>query len=126
MAIHLLTRRRLRRWARAHGDPGWLSGLSCFLTMNVFVLAEINDGQKDIASVAKVFGSMTRSSDLGTEIPVQWGLVGSACAGAMLFQYVHHRLGGDFWMRSLGLLPRAMAGLVLLSLSLVLSGLPWP
>ncbi|HNY32916.1 MAG TPA: MBOAT family O-acyltransferase [Fibrobacteria bacterium] len=126
MAVYLVTRRWTKKFSKSLGNPKWLEVCAVVLTMHLFVLAEIPDGENMVAPVLATFKGMVSSGNtMGGATPGQWVVALLACGGCMVFQIVHRRFGGDFWMRSFKPLPRIAIGVFLVGLGLLLSTLVW-
>jgi D-alanyl-lipoteichoic acid acyltransferase DltB (MBOAT superfamily) len=120
MFIYVVSRKRIRKWSKALGNPRWIAATAWFLTANIVVFSFIIDSDDCHCAT----GWMLKSVFVGPIWPamaagVAWGRILTACVVAMVLQIVPRYRGGDFWMTSLRPRHRLVLGIAWVAIILL-------
>jgi|GEM_PF-2419042 D-alanyl-lipoteichoic acid acyltransferase DltB (MBOAT superfamily) len=120
MFLYVVSRKRVRKWAKAMGNPRWIAVGAWFLTINIVVVSFMIDSDDCHCATT----GMLKSIFLGPIWPaiaagVDWTRILVTCALAMVLQAIPHFKGGDQWMSALRPRYRWAVGIVWMTIILL-------
>jgi alginate O-acetyltransferase complex protein AlgI len=122
MFAYLLSRKRIRKWMKSHGDPGWTAPVAWFVTMNIVGFSFVIDFDCCHAGGSMIFEPIT-SGRIWPVIAsrIDWSEVLPTCLVAFALHAIPHYRGGDFWMSALRPRSRFVLGLGWVAMLLLLN-----
>jgi hypothetical protein len=112
MFVYLISRKRIRKWTKSHGDPRWAAPVAWFVTMNIVALSFVIDLDCCRNEGSMIFGPIF-SDRIWPQVvsQVDWSVVLPTCVLAMILHAIPHFRGGDYWMIALRPRYRILLGL---------------